>query len=134
MFAALKASKARVKGVAELSIVLTDDAEQRELNRDWRGKDSATNVLSFPQIEPFGPVTGILGDVILARETLEREALDLGKSLSDHFTHLIVHGFLHILGYDHIDEQDALAMEALETQILAGLGIADPYEDTEPVR
>lgn len=134
MLAALKASKARVKGVAELSIVLTDDAEQRELNRDWRGKDSATNVLSFPQIEPFGPVTGILGDVILARETLEREALDLGKSLSDHFTHLIVHGFLHILGYDHIDEQDALAMEALETQILAGLGIADPYEDTEPVR
>lgn len=134
MLAALKASKARVKGVAELSIVLTDDAEQRELNRDWRGKDSATNVLSFPQIEPFGPVTGILGDVILARETLECEALDLGKSLSDHFTHLIVHGFLHILGYDHIDEQDALAMEALETQILAGLGIADPYEDTEPVR
>lgn len=134
MFAALKASKARVKGVAELSIVLTDDAEQRELNRDWRGKDSATNVLSFPQIEPFGPVTGILGDVILARETLEREAIDLGKSLSDHFTHLIVHGFLHILGYDHIDEQDALAMEALETQILAGLGIADPYEGTEPVR
>ena len=134
MLAALKASKARVKGAAELSIVLTNDAEQRELNRDWRGKDSATNVLSFPQIEPFGPVIGILGDVILARETLEREALDLGKSLSDHFTHLIVHGFLHILGYDHIDEQDALAMEALETQILAGLGIADPYEGTEPVR
>jgi probable rRNA maturation factor len=134
VLAALKASKARVKGVAELSIVLTNDAEQRELNRDWRGKDSATNVLSFPQIEPFGPVIGILGDVILARETLEREALDLGKSLSDHFTHLIVHGFLHILGYDHIDEQDALAMEALETQILAGLGIADPYEGTEPVR
>ena len=134
MLAALKASKARVKGVAELSIVLTDDAEQRELNRDWRGKDSTTNVLSFPQIEPFGPVSGILGDVILARETLEREALDLGKSLSDHFTHLVVHGFLHILGYDHIDEQDALAMEALETQILAGLGIADPYEGTEPVR
>jgi probable rRNA maturation factor len=134
VLAALKASKARVKGAAELSIVLTNDAEQRELNRDWRGKDSATNVLSFPQIEPFGPVIGILGDVILARETLEREALDLGKSLSDHFTHLIVHGFLHILGYDHIDEQDALAMEALETQILAGLGIADPYEGTEPVR
>lgn len=134
MLAALKASKARVKGAAELSVVLTNDAEQRELNRDWRGKDSATNVLSFPQIEPFGPVIGILGDVILARETLEREALDLGKSLSDHFTHLIVHGFLHILGYDHIDEQDALAMEALETQILAGLGIADPYEGTDPVR
>jgi probable rRNA maturation factor len=86
-------------------------------------------VLSFPQIEPFGPVVGILGDITLARETLEREAIDLGKSLEDHFTHLIVHGFLHVLGYDHIEEAEALQMEGLETQILGGLGIADPYAD-----
>ncbi|MHA6299670.1 rRNA maturation RNase YbeY [Devosia sp. CAU 1758] len=129
VLAALAGAGARVKGAAEISVLLTNDVEQRELNAQWRGKDSATNVLSFPQIEPFGPVMGLLGDITLARETLEREALDLGKSLDDHFTHLMVHGFLHILGYDHIDEDQALQMEGLETQILAGLGIDDPYAD-----
>jgi probable rRNA maturation factor len=126
---ALKQSKARVAGIAELSIVLTDDAEQQELNREWRGIDKPTNVLSFPQIEPFSPVIGILGDITLARETLEREAVELEKSFSDHFTHLVVHGFLHVLGYDHIEESEALVMERLETQILSSLGIADPYAD-----
>lgn len=126
---ALKLSKAKVAGIAELSIVLTDNAEQRVLNRDWRGVDKPTNVLSFPQIEPFSPVIGILGDITLARETLAREAAELGKSFEDHFTHLVVHGFLHILGYDHLEESEALVMEALETQILASLGIADPYAD-----
>ncbi len=126
---ALKQSGAKVGGVAELSIVLTDDAEQQVLNRDWRGIDKPTNVLSFPQIEPFTPIAGILGDITLARETLEREATELGKSFADHFTHLVVHGFLHILGYDHIEDADALVMEGLETQILASLGIADPYAD-----
>lgn len=90
-------------------------------------------MLSFPQIEPFAPVGGLLGDIIVARETVAREAVDLDKSFEDHFTHLIVHGFLHILGYDHVEEQDALVMEALETQILAGLGIADPYADSDLV-
>jgi len=107
--------------------VLLDDAAQQALNRDWRQIDKPTNVLSFPQIEPFGPVVGILGDITLARETLEREAAEMGKSLTDHYTHLVVHGFLHILGYDHTDETDALVMEGLETQILATLGIDDPY-------
>lgn len=129
MLEALRQSKAKVKGAAELSILLTDDEEQHELNKQWRGKDSSTNVLSFPQIEPFGPVVGILGDITLARETLEREALDLGKSFEDHFTHLVVHGFLHILGYDHITDTQALQMESLETQILTTLGIDDPYAD-----
>ncbi|MCP8883095.1 rRNA maturation RNase YbeY [Devosia sp. XJ19-1] len=119
----------KIKGAAEISVLLTDDAEQRELNAQWRGKDSTTNVLSFPQIEPFDPVMGLLGDITLARETLEREAADLGKSLDHHFTHLMVHGFLHILGYDHLDEDEALQMEGLETRILAGLGIEDPYAD-----
>ena len=126
---ALKQSKAKVKGAAELSILLTNDAEQHELNQQWRGKDSSTNVLSFPQIEPFGPVVGILGDITLARETLEREALDQGTTFDDHFTHLVVHGFLHILGYDHLTDDEALQMESLETQILASLGVADPYAD-----
>lgn len=129
ILAALSGSGARIKGAAEISVLLTDDAEQQELNAQWRGKDAATNVLSFPQIEPFGPVKGILGDITLARETLVREAQELGKSLEEHFTHLVVHGFLHILGYDHLDEAEALQMESLETKILAGLGIADPYAD-----
>jgi len=129
VFEALAQSKARVTGVAELSIVLTDDAEQRQLNREWRGIDKPTNVLSFPQIEPFGPVSGILGDIVLACETLEREAAELQKPFADHFTHLVVHGFLHILGYDHLNDGDALQMEGLETQILATLGIPDPYDE-----
>jgi probable rRNA maturation factor len=126
---ALRQSKARVTGAAELSILLTNDEEQHALNQQWRGKDSSTNVLSFPQIEPFGPVIGILGDITLARETLEREAVDLGKSFADHFTHLVVHGFLHILGYDHMSDAEALQMERLETQILASLGVEDPYAE-----
>jgi len=126
---ALKQSKAKVAGAAELSVVLTDDAEQRDLNREWRGIDKPTNVLSFPQIEPFGPVSGLIGDMILARETLVREADEQGVSFDDHFTHLVVHGFLHLLGYDHLDDAEALVMEGLETQILATLGVADPYSD-----
>lgn len=129
VLAALAGAKAKLKGAAEISVLLTDDEEQRELNAQWRQKDSATNVLSFPQIEPFGPVRGLLGDITLARETLEREARELDKTLDAHFTHLMVHGFLHILGYDHLDEADAVQMEGLETQILAGLGIDDPYAD-----
>ena len=129
VFAALAQAAPKITGIAELSIVLTDDAAQQELNRQWRGIDKPTNVLSFPQIEPFGPVSGILGDIVLARETLEREAVELEKPFADHFTHLVVHGFLHILGYDHIDEADALRMEGLETKILATLGVPDPYQE-----
>ncbi len=129
MLEALKHSGARVAGAAELSILLTDDAQQRELNKEWRDKDSSTNVLSFPQIEPFGPVVGLLGDITLARETLQREAADLGKSFEDHFTHLVVHGFLHILGYDHLTDAEAAEMEGLETRILAALGVDDPYAE-----
>jgi probable rRNA maturation factor len=127
---ALKQSKAKVAGVAEVTVVLTDDAEQRELNSQWRGLDKSTNVLSFPQLEPFTPVMGLVGDITLARETLEREADEMGIPLEAHFTHLVVHGFLHLLGYDHIEEADAVTMESLETKILATLGIADPYADS----
>ena len=131
LHAALKLSKARVTGPAEVSLILTDDAEQQGLNRDWRGFDKPTNVLSFPQIEPFGAVSGLLGDIVLARETLEKEAAEQGLTFDDHFTHLVVHGFLHLLGYDHMDDDEALAMEGLETQILASLGVADPYAETD---
>lgn len=110
-------------------MLLTNDEAQRRLNSHWRQKDSATNVLSFPQIAPFGPVEGLIGDISFARETLEREAEEQGKSFTDHFIHLLVHGFLHCLGYDHQTGDEALVMEGLETQILAELGIADPYAE-----
>lgn len=113
---------------AEVSLVFTDDAHMRDLNRRHRGKDSSTNVLSFPQPRAekggFGPV---LGDVVLAAETVYREAVDSGLAPEAHLTHLIVHGFLHLLGYDHETDGDADVMEGHETAILAGLGIADPY-------
>ena len=128
--AALQQSGAKLAGVAEVTVVLTDDAEQQELNRQWRGFDKSTNVLSFPQLEPFAPVAGLVGDITLARETVEKEAAELGISLEAHFTHLVVHGFLHLLGYDHVAEDEAVRMESLETKILAGLGIADPYADS----
>lgn len=127
--AAMRIADPKVAGVAELSVVFTSDAEQRALNRQWRGIDASTNVLSFPQIAPFGPVSGLLGDIVLARETVEREAAAEGKRIEHHVTHLLVHGFLHILGYDHVAEDEALHMEGLETQILASLGIPDPYAE-----
>ncbi|WP_340116463.1 rRNA maturation RNase YbeY [Pelagibius sp. 7325] len=118
-------------GPLEVSLVFTDDAEQRVLNRDYRHKDSTTNVLSFPNMDddlvPAGEPR-LLGDVVLARETVAREAAEQGKSLADHTTHLLVHGVLHLLGHDHQDTEEAAVMEALERHILAGLGIADPYE------
>lgn len=120
--------------VVEVSIQLTDDAEVRELNRDYRGKDTPTNVLSFPMIETQELADGLLGpeqllgDVVLAFETVAAEAAAQGKTLQDHGLHLIAHGFLHLLGYDHeTGAADAEAMEALERSALAELNVADPY-------
>lgn len=107
---------------AELSFALADDEQVRVLNRDYRAKDKPTNVLSFPAVH--GP---LMGDVIVAYETLAREAEEEGISKADHLAHLTVHGVLHLLGYDHETEDEAVAMEALETAILAGLGIKDPH-------
>ncbi|MCC0021986.1 MAG: rRNA maturation RNase YbeY [Nitratireductor sp.] len=114
---------------AELSLLFTNDAEMAVINGEWRDKPVATNVLSFPggdvQVgEPAGPV---LGDLVFARETVEREAAEQEKSFEDHLTHLAVHGFLHLFGYDHIDDDEAEEMEEIERQTLSGLGIADPY-------
>jgi len=116
----------------EISVLLADDATIRELNREWRGKDKPTNVLSFPAPEQPGvPGPRHLGDLALAFETLEREARDEDKPLADHATHLIVHGTLHLLGYDHETTGEAEIMEALEVKALARLGIADPYQGAE---
>ncbi|OAN54594.1 rRNA maturation factor [Paramagnetospirillum marisnigri] len=123
-------------GVVELSIVLADDEAVRALNKGWRGKDAPTNVLSFAALdEEDAPLVEgaplLLGDVILAFETCAAEASDQGKSLEDHFSHLVIHGVLHLLGFDHEDEEEAIEMEALESALLASLGIADPYGDEE---
>ncbi len=85
--------------------------------------------MSFPQIEPFGPIEGLIGDISLAFETLARESGEQGVEFVEHFTHLVVHGFLHLVGYDHVEETEALQMESLETNVMAALGIADPYAD-----
>ncbi len=118
----------------EIGISLADDAAQQRLNRDWRGIDRPTNVLAFPSWEPGAPIAAeaplLLGDVALAFETVAREAAAQGKPLADHLSHLVVHGVLHLLGYDHATEAEAVAMEALETTILASLGVPDPYRGT----
>ena len=113
---------------AELSLCLADDAALRALNARWRGIDKPTNVLSFPAA-PSDRVgqASTLGDIALAYETLAREAEDLGVPLADHYRHLLAHGFLHLIGYDHETDAEAERMEALETRILARLGAADPY-------
>ncbi|GGA89629.1 endoribonuclease YbeY [Brucella endophytica] len=113
----------------ELSIVFTDDAAIQELNAEWRGKDKPTNVLSFPAFPvKAGDAPGpMLGDIVIARETVEREAALEKKPFDHHLTHLIVHGLLHLLGYDHENEEDAEEMENWERRILLALAIPDPY-------
>lgn len=119
----------------ELSLVFTNDDSIQEINAEWRGKDKPTNVLSFPAfpLEPGGIPGPMLGDIVVARETVEREAVDLDKTFDDHLTHLLVHGFLHLFGYDHLEKDEAEEMEALETRILAGLGLSDPYAGQDPL-
>lgn len=117
-------------GGGELSLLFTDDAGIRVLNRRFREIDRATNVLSFPSPAPSDARFGaILGDIVVASQTLRREAQSQGLTFDDHLAHLILHGFLHILGYDHAIEAEALAMERLEIGILADLGIADPHAE-----
>ena len=123
------------------SLLFADDAEVHALNREWRGKDKPTNVLSFPMLErddllalsPEGPPE-LLGDIALALETCARESADKGVPLEHHAAHLIIHGLLHLAGHDHVhSDEEAAAMEALEIKALALMGIADPYGDRDPV-
>ena len=124
-------------GEAELAVMLTDDAGIRTLNSNWRGIDKPTNVLSFPALQPSGPggpdeAPRMLGDIAIAYETTRRQADDEQKPFDHHLSHLAVHGFLHLIGYDHEKDGDAEAMETLEQEILAQLGIPDPYPDRDP--
>ncbi len=144
--AAALAEHARLSGqpaaaAPELTIRLVDDAESQALNRDYRGKDRPTNVLSFPFEAPPGIDLPLLGDLVISHPVMRREARDQHKPLADHYAHLVIHGTLHLLGYDHIDEAEAEIMEALERTVLDGFGIPDPYaladderdsEDTRP--
>lgn len=119
----------------ELSLLFTDDASIRTINAEWREQDKPTNVLSFPAypLAPGDMPGPMLGDIILAYETLQREAGELGKPFDEHLTHLLVHGFLHLFGYDHMETDEAEEMEGLETRILGELGLSDPYGD-DPVQ
>jgi probable rRNA maturation factor len=114
-------------GGGELAVMLADDNELRALNHQWRAKDEPTNVLSFPAGAACGGPLRPLGDIAIAFETAAREARSAQLPLSHHLTHLAVHGFLHLVGYDHQTEPDAEAMEALEIAVLARLGVGDPY-------
>jgi probable rRNA maturation factor len=124
-------------GEAELAVMLTDDDGIRTLNSNWRGIDKPTNVLSFPALQPTGPVgpddaPRMLGDIAIAYQTTRKEADDEQKPFEHHLSHLAVHGYLHLIGYDHENDADAEIMESLETEILAQLGIPDPYADRDP--
>jgi probable rRNA maturation factor len=128
--AAFAAASDAPRESTEISVLLTDDVNIRNLNREWRGQDKPTNVLSFPAPDqPEQPGPRHLGDIALAFETLLHESESESKTLSDHFSHLVVHGTFHLLGYDHELEAEAEIMEALEVKALAALGIADPYRD-----
>lgn len=123
---AVAAAAAVATGAGELAVVLTDDSTIRGLNRDWRGIDAATNVLSFPTRDAGGKPP-LLGDIVLAYETVAREARAQGKPFAHHVAHLVVHGFLHLVGYDHEHGEDAEIMERTERNILQRMAIPDPY-------
>ncbi len=117
----------------ELSMLFTDDAAMTAINGEWRGQPKPTNVLSFPaaELDIGDPTPPMLGDIVFALETIRRETNELDRKFDDHLAHLTVHGYLHLLGYDHIEAEEAEEMESLETRILATMGISDPYESTD---
>lgn len=129
--AALAETQSKCRKDAELAVILADDRRLKELNGIWRGKDQPTNVLSFPAAEGDEIATSeLLGDVVLAFETIAAEAKSGGKTLDDHFAHLVVHGTLHLFGFDHVDADEAERMENAERSALKRLGIADPYSES----
>ena len=111
----------------EMTVRIVDEAESHALNLNYRGKDRPTNVLSFPFECPDEVELPLLGDLVICRQVVEREAQEQDKPLMAHWAHMVVHGCLHLLGYDHIEDDEAEEMESLETQIMTGLGFADPY-------
>ena len=127
---ALEESGDALPNGAEISLLFCDDARMTELNRQFRGQDKPTNVLSFPGPDPLESAQ-CLGDIAIAYDTVAREAVEQGKTLDQHCRHMIVHGFLHLLGYDHEDDEEAEFMEAMEIRILGLLGVEDPYRGHE---
>lgn len=125
------AAKNTAREQAEIAILLTDDSAIREINRQWRDQDKPTNVLSFPA-GAAGEENSHLGDIVIAYETLANEAETERKPFAHHLAHLAIHGYLHLLGYDHMTEAEATQMEQLETTLLQQLGIPDPYAYSEP--
>lgn len=115
-------------GNAELTVRVVGRDESRELNKTFRGKDSETNVLSFPAELPEGIDLPLLGDIVICAPLVSDEAEEQGKAVQDHWAHLTIHGVLHLLGYDHLDDKEAEEMESLEVSLLDSLGIADPYQ------
>jgi metalloprotein, YbeY family len=111
----------------EMTVRIVDEPESHELNLNYRGKDRPTNVLSFPFECPDEVELPLLGDLVICRQVVEREAQEQDKPVMAHWAHMVVHGSLHLLGYDHIEDDEAEKMESLETQIMTGLGFADPY-------
>ncbi|MCL2912621.1 rRNA maturation RNase YbeY [Shewanella corallii] len=114
---------------AELTIRIVEAEESQTLNRDYRGKDKSTNVLSFPFEAPPGIELPLLGDLVICAEVVENEAADQNKPVEAHWAHMVVHGCLHLLGYDHIEDAEAEEMESIETQIVESLGFEDPYKE-----
>lgn len=112
---------------AELTLRVVDEAESQQLNAQYRGKDAPTNVLSFPADLPPELELPLLGDLVVCRQVVEREAAEQNKAIRDHWAHMMIHGTLHLLGYDHIDDNDAEEMESLEIELMAQLGISNPY-------
>src|SRR6185437_8283210 len=130
-WAAAALAGARRKQSAELSLRIVGAREARSLNQRYRGKDYATNVLSFPAELPRGIKSPLLGDIVICAPEVIREARQQNKQVRDHYAHLTIHGVLHLLGFDHLNDADAAKMEALETRVLASLGVGDPYRPWE---
>ena len=114
---------------AEVTVRLVDEQESHQLNLEYRGMDKPTNVLSFPFEAPPGIEIDLLGDLIICKQVVEKEALEQNKQLKAHWAHMVVHGALHLLGYDHIEDDEADEMESLETEIMQKMGFTDPYID-----
>jgi len=129
--AAIKAGSDVIREEAELTVRFVDSDESQQLNGDYRGKDKPTNVLSFPFQNPPGITLPLLGDLVICKAVVEREAIEQNKQLNAHWAHMLIHGTLHLLGYDHIIEEEAIEMESLETKLLVNLNFPAPYNEQE---
>ena len=125
--ATIIAASAEIREQAELTVRIVDSYESQQLNHQYRDKNKPTNVLSFPFQNPPGITLPLLGDLIICKEVVETEALEQGKALISHWAHMLIHGSLHLLGYDHIDDDEAEEMESIETKLMIELGYSDPY-------